>query len=163
MASFPTIHNGATPYIKDGYVSFSYSTSRGKIVTERKELLDSNQIKDRVIARLERFRKAGLGSRESEHSRAERKFISTHPKDTLKEAFNSLDDHGKMEFSMMFDMNSHFGHSSLKWLSDNVERRETIIGDNDSPLDKPIDRATSRPSIPKKKLAIDPSDSFYKR
>ncbi len=131
---FPKIHNGARPVIKEGKTIFTYITSLGDVITETKEILDPEEIKEIVMNRMYRFKEAGPGSRESEISRAERKWISAHPESILKETYELLDEHGKMEMSMMLDMNSHFGISDKKWADKNVEERKHIIGDNGSVL-----------------------------
>ncbi len=132
--SFPKIHNGAKPIIKDDTLTFTYIDSYGDIITETKNILSPDQIKQRVMDRLSRFKNAGPGSRESELSRAERKYVSAHSEKILKQAWSKLDEHGQMEMSMMLDMSSHFGISDPKWAENHAGEREEIIGDNMSPL-----------------------------
>lgn len=126
--------NGAKAVVRDGRITFTYLDSFGDVITETKKLLSPKEIKVKVLDRMERFKDAGPGSRESEISRAERKCISGHPESLLRETWDLLDDHGKMEFSMMLSMDSHYGISDPKWAKEHEEERTEIIGDNMVPL-----------------------------
>lgn len=133
-SEFPHLMNGAKAIIKDDKITFTYIDSYGSVITDTKKLLSSKEIKEKVMDRMHRFRSAGPGVRESEISRAERKYISGHPEDRLKEAWELLDEHGQMEMAMMLSMDSHYGISDPEWAKKNVEERPEIIGDNLSPL-----------------------------
>lgn len=134
MSGFPEPHNGGKASIRDDEITFTYITSFGEVITETKRLLDSGKIVNKIKDRTRRFKDAGPGSRESELSRAERKWIAAHPISILKQAWNLLDKDGKMEMSMMLDMNAHYGISDKKWAEEYVKERESIIGDNMIPL-----------------------------
>lgn len=135
MAEFPHMMNGAKAQMVDGNLKFTYIDSYGSVITETKDTLSPKEIKHKVVDRLHRFMSAGPGSRESELSRAERKWISAHPESILKKTWNSLDEHGQMEMSMMLSMDSHYGISSREWAKAHVKERSNIIGDNMTDLD----------------------------
>lgn len=135
MAEFPKIHNFAKPEIRNGKITFTYITSLGKVVTETKDILESEEIAERIKDRHERFYDSGPGTRESEFSRAERKYISAHPELILRKVWSLLDKDGKVEMSMMLEMNSHMGISDPKWAKEHTEKRNTIMGDDGGYLD----------------------------
>lgn len=120
--------------IGDGKVTFSWITSKGAVITQTSKLLRPEQIRDMVLTRHERFHEAGPGSRESEESRAERKYISAHPEETLREAWNLLDKEGKMEMEMMLAPAAHHGISDPQWANRHVKLRDEIIGDDKKEL-----------------------------
>jgi 4-alpha-glucanotransferase len=131
---FPKIHNGAKARKSDGNLTYTYIDSYGDVITETKPQLEPDAIAEMTIDRMERFKSAGPGSRESEISRAERKYISAHDESVLRAAWNKLDDHGKMEFDMMLSEKSHHGISDSRWADNNTKEREEIVGDNQVPL-----------------------------
>ena len=131
---FPEMMSGAKPHMSSGKMTFTYLNSYGDVITETKPVLDPQQIKQHVMDRLHQFHDAGPGVRESETSRAIRKWISAHPKHLLVTAWNRMNDHGKMEMDMMFSKKSHYGISDPKWAKAHSEGREAIIGDNMVPL-----------------------------
>ncbi len=131
---FPHIWNGAKAKCTDDKLTFTYIDSYGEVINETKPKLSAQEICDKTVERHHRFGMSGPGSRESEISRAERKWISAHDESLLREAWDLLDDDGKMEFSMMLSMDSHHGISSPKWAKQHAKDRENIIGDNQVPL-----------------------------
>lgn len=126
--------NGAKAKFHDDKLTFTYIDSYGDVLTETKPILTPFEVKQKVVDRMDRFHYAGPGSRESEISRAERKWISAHPEKCLKKVWDLLDDHGKMEMSMMLGMDSHHGISDPKWAKQHVKERHEIVGDNEVPL-----------------------------
>ena len=128
--AFPHIHNSGKAEIQDNNITFSYVDSYGHGLTETAKVLSPRRMAMMIEARMKRFHSAGPGSRESEQSRQERKYISAHPEETLREAWNILDDHGKMEMDMMLDPSSHHGISDPDWIKSHVKRRDEIIGDD---------------------------------
>ena len=131
---FPSINSKGKPVIKGNSVTFSYLTSFSQPVTETKPLLSAGQIVQKVSARLQRFHSSPPGTRESETSRAERKWIAAQPEAVLREAWDRMDGHQKMEFSMMFDPNSHFGLSDPIWAKEHAKNIPKIVGDDKIPL-----------------------------
>jgi len=134
MSKFPKIHNGAPAVIWEGKVTFTYITSLGNVVHERKPILEVHQVMDKVRDRMMRFRKAGPGSRESEYSRAERKYVSAQSESLLRKVWDVLDDDEKMEMSMMLSEDSHFGISDPAWARKHAEKKDYIIGDDGEDL-----------------------------
>lgn len=122
--------NGAKAVFSNGKLTYTYIDSYGEVITDTKKVLTPEQVAQKVRGRLHRFMDAGPGVRESEISRAERKCISAHPEKCLREAWNLLGDHGKMEMSMMLSMDSHHGISDKTWADKNAKERPNIIGDN---------------------------------
>ncbi len=141
--SFPHPHNSGKPKIKDGEVTFSYIDSHGILVTETKRVLTAEQIRKKIKARLGRFHAAPIGSRESDDSRAERKWLSAHPEDVLKEAYGAADKDTKMEFEMAFHMASHHGISDPEWVRSRQKKLAKVVGDDSKPLD-----GVQRPKTP---------------
>ncbi len=131
---FPTIHNGAKPKRSNGKLTFTYFDSFGEPLEDTKHELTPMEICQKVKDRMERFMLAGPGVRESEISRLERKWISAHGLSTLRQAWELLDAHGKMEMQMMLDENSHFGISDPAWAKRHKKDRHAIEGDNQVPL-----------------------------
>jgi len=134
MTKFPHMMNSGKAIIKDDKLTFTYIDSYGEVITETKPILTPFEIKQKVVDRMERFKYAGPGVRESEISRAERKWVSAHPESCLKETWTMLDEHGQMEMAMMLDMNSHHGISDPTWAKQHAEERSEISGDNSVPL-----------------------------
>lgn len=134
MSKFPEIWNGAKAKVSDGKLTYTYIDSYGDVIEETKTILSPLEICQKVKDRAERFHLAGPGSRESETSRAERKCISAHDEGCLHKAWDLLDEHGKMEMSMMLDGSSHHGISSPTWAKKHAEDRASIVGDNQVPL-----------------------------
>jgi hypothetical protein len=134
MSKFVKPHNGAQAKVSDGELTFTYIDSYGDVITETKPILTPYEICQKVKDRMERFKMVGPGSRESEISRAERKWLAAHPVDILHAAWNKLDGHGQMEMSMMFNPDSHFGISSQSWAKQYSDYRSSIVGDNGVPL-----------------------------
>jgi hypothetical protein len=135
---FPELPKSPQLKIEDNKVTFSYTNSFGKVITETKPILSSKEISDRVKARMDRFHKAGPAVRESETSKAERKWLSAHPENLLEDAFDLLDEHGKMEFSMMFSRDSHRPHADPNELKKEVKESKVILGDNEKGLNMPV-------------------------
>jgi len=133
-SEFPHIWNGAKATKSDGELTFTYVDSYGDVITETKPVCTVKQICRMTYDRHERFGNSGPGSRESELSRAERKWVSAHDESILREVWNQLDEDGKMEFSMMLSMDSHHGISSKEWADKHAKDKEEIIGDNMVPL-----------------------------
>ncbi len=129
-SGFPHMMSGAKPSIRDNKLNFTYIDSYGEVIDDIRPILSPTQIRRKVMARMRRFEDAGPGSRESEISRAERKWISAHPRQLLKVAWNLLDEHSKMEMSMMLSEYSHYGISSPSWARRHARERHEIIGDN---------------------------------
>jgi len=132
--AFPKMMSGAKAKMSDGGMTFTYFNSYGDVITETKPVLDVDGICEHIYDRMHQFHSAGPGVRESETSRAVRKWISAHPIKLLHEAWYKLDEHGQMEMSMMLSKDSHYGISDLKWAQTHREERECIIGDNLVPL-----------------------------
>ena len=132
--SFPEMMNGAKGQMRNGKVTFTYLDSYGEVITETKNILNPREIREKVMDRMKRFHSGGPGVRESETSRAERKWVSAHPIALLKDAWDKLDNHGKMEMSMMLSRDSHHGISNPKWAKAHEKDRSNIIGDNMVPL-----------------------------
>ena len=128
--TFPKIHNNGKAEISGNQITFSHIDSYGIPMTETARVLSPKKIASMVSDRLARFQKAGPGSRESETSRQERKYISGHPESTIRAAWELLDDHNKMELEMMLDMSSHHGISDPAWMKTHARRRDSIIGDD---------------------------------
>jgi hypothetical protein len=132
---FPHIHNSGEAIIQDDQVTFTWITSLGKGLTETMRVLSAKKIAKMVVARMERFKSAGPGSRESEMSRQERKYISAHLEPALKEAWGLLDEHGKMEMDMMLNASSHHGISDPQWVQSHTLHRSEVVGDDKRALD----------------------------
>lgn len=133
-SKFPHIMNGAKAIIRDDKLTFTYIDSYADVITETKPMLTPMEVCQKVIDRMERFKCSGPGVRESEISRAERKWISAHPEKCLKKAWDQLDEYGKMEMSMMLSMDSHHGISDPGWAKKHTDERHEIVGDNEVPL-----------------------------
>ncbi len=142
---FPTVSRGGNPKIQRGVVRFTYLDSLSRVHTKSKPLMDSKEIAKRIVERMERFHAAGPGSRESESSRAERKWISAHPEAILRRAWAALDDHGKMEMVMMLDHNSHWSTSDPAWAEKHQKARSKIYGDDRKPLSRTSNLLQSPP------------------
>ncbi len=132
--TFPKINNGAKAHIDGKGITFTYMNSFSDVITETKPILTPSKIKQKVVDRMERFHDAGPGTRESEISRAERKWISAHPVSLLQRVWDKLDEHGRMEMSMMLSEKSHYGISDPSWAKAHKKEREAIMGDNMVPL-----------------------------
>lgn len=126
--------NGAKAIRSHGTLEFTYLDSYGEAITEVLPELTCQQICNKIMGRMYRFKEAGPGIRESEISRAERKWISAHPLETLKKVWSGLDHHGQMEMSMMLSKDSHYGISNPDWAEEHMEKRKKISGDDLVPL-----------------------------
>lgn len=115
---FPRIHNFGQAHIEGSQMTFTYFDSHGKIMTETKYILPPSKIARRTADRHARFKSLPPGTRESEYSRKERKWISAHPIGELRKAWALMDKETKMEFEMMFDRSSHTGISDPAWASE---------------------------------------------
>lgn len=132
--TFPKIMRGENPIPKDGTLTFNYLNSYGKAITKTLPVLTPDKILKLVKERMDRFNKSNPSARESEKSRADRKYISAHPVSILKEAFNKANNHQKMEMEMMLSKDSHYGNSTLKWVRKNEVKRQEVISDNNKPF-----------------------------
>lgn len=130
MTTFPKMMNHGKPTLKDGKVTFSYLDSHSRPVTETKPVLEAAVIARMIQARLKRFHDAVPGARESDKSRRERKWMAAHPEGLLRKAWELLDEHGKMEASMLFSMDSHHGVSDPAWIAKHAERTIQVEGDD---------------------------------
>lgn len=128
------MNNGGKTKLSEGGITFTYMNSYGDVITETKTVLDVDGICEHVKDRMHQFHSAGPGVRESEVSRAIRKWISAHPVSLLRQAWDKLDDHGRMEMDMMLSEKSHYGISDPTWAKKHRKEREVIIGDNLIPL-----------------------------
>jgi len=132
--TFPKMMAGSKAQLRDGHMTFTYLNSYGDVITETKPILDCDQICEKVMDRYNQFHSAGPGVRESEMSRAIRKWISAHSGSLLRNAWNKLNEHGQMEMSMMLSQDSHYGISDPNWANAHKDDRLEIIGDNMAPL-----------------------------
>lgn len=133
---FPKMHNSGTPKINetDNTVNFWYMDSRRAAVNDTMPLLPPEAIVRLTTARLEGFKRGGPGTRESEASRAKRKWISAHPQRTLLQAWQLMDEDTRMEFVMMLDEKSHHGISDSLWLAKREAPTGLVHGDDGLPL-----------------------------
>ncbi len=161
---FPEISRGGKPEIQGNSVRFTYLDSLSQVHTNTKPLLTPEDISRRVVARMKRFHSAGPGTRESESSRADRKWISAHPEEVLRKAWEQLDDHGKMEMVMMLDHNSHWSTSDPGWAASHAKNFQNIQGDTQKPLqgDRSMP-ATSRLQRRAAAIAKHEPEKLYKR
>ena len=127
---FPHIHNPGKAMIENGEVTFTYMDSLQNAITKTKAVLTAQQIVTKTKARLARFKKSPIGTRESESSRAERKYISAHPESLLRRAFELMDEHTRMEMSMMLDRSSHAGISDPAWAQRKDDELKAMVGDD---------------------------------
>lgn len=97
-------------------------------------ILNPQQIADRIKKREIRFDESAENSRESDESRAERKYLAAHPRGLLILARRLLGAAGKEEFDTMFDGNSHNGISDPKWVEENARNLDAVHGDDGEPL-----------------------------
>lgn len=132
--NFPEMMNGGKAKVSDGHLTFTYLNSFGDVITETKPVLSIDDICEHVMDRYHQFHDAGPGVRESEASRATRKWLSAHSLSILKKAFHKLDGHGQMEMEMMFSKMSHYGISDPGWAEAHKSDRTDIVGDNLLPL-----------------------------
>lgn len=128
---FPHIHNFGQAHIEGSTITFTYFNSHGQVITETRHIMSPQEVVDRTVKRHARFMSMPPGTRESEESRRERKWISAHRLGVLRPAWALMDGETKMEFVMMLDMNSHMGISDPEWASEHrsVEVRE-VKGDD---------------------------------
>ena len=132
--AFPKPDNSGKAQIVGNQVRFSYLDSLSKAVTETKPLLTAQEIIGLVEAREKRFDEAPPGARESDASRRERKYIAAQPEGVLKQAWEEMTGHTKMEFAMMLDMNSHHGLSDPKWMATHAGNVSQVLGDDQKPI-----------------------------
>ena len=133
---FPTPANSAKAVISGNRITFSYLDSYSQPQTETKPLLKPEQIVKMVKARDRRFdEQQPPGARESDTSRAERKWIVAHPPQILFDAWDLADEETKQEMATMFDPESHHGISDPAWLKTHAKGTDTMIGDNGKTLD----------------------------
>ena len=162
--TFPAISRGGKPEISGNSVRFTYLDSLSQVHTNTKPLMAAEEIARRIEARMKRFHSAGPGSRESESSRAERKWISAHPDAVLHKAWEQLDEHGKMEMVMMLDHNSHWSTSDPQWAASHAKNFQNNQGDTQKPLqgDRSMP-ATSRLQRRAAAIAEHEPEKLYKR
>ena len=115
---FPHIHNFGASHIEGSTITFTYFNSHGQVITETLHIMSPKEVADRTRKRHARFMSMPPGTRESEESRRERKWISAHRLSVLRPAWAMMDSETKMEFVMMLDMNSHMGISDPEWASE---------------------------------------------
>lgn len=130
-SKFPDIHNFGKSHIEGSTITFTYFDSHGQVRTETLHLMSPREIVHRTANRHARFKSMPPGTRESEESRRERKWISAHRLSVLRPAWALMDSETKMEFVMMLDMKSHLGISNPEWAGEHrsVEVRE-VKGDD---------------------------------
>ncbi|MEE8607599.1 MAG: hypothetical protein V3S55_08345 [Nitrospiraceae bacterium] len=123
---FPRIHNSGKATKDDGELTFSYLDSYSKADVQTLPELGPEQIVEKVQERLDAFHKDQPGAREGDKLRAERKHVAAHDESILREAWELMDDHQKMELEMMLDRSSHHGISDPAWLQENEAPQESI-------------------------------------
>lgn len=129
-SKFPMIHNEGKALVKDGKVTFTYFDSHGQPHTPTWAVLSPSEIIDRTRKRLARFKSMPPGTRESEESRTERKWISAHPISILRRAWDRMSEPNRMEFAMMLAMESHHGISDPKFAEEQKRRLKSVSGDD---------------------------------
>lgn len=130
-AKFPRIHNFGQAHIEGTQITFSYFDSNGQLMTETKYILSPAEIASRTKQRLARFKSLPPGTRESDESRSERKWISAHPEGELRKSWALMDEDTRMEFVMMLDMNSHLGISDPAWAAERPNIAPTGVRGDD--------------------------------
>jgi hypothetical protein len=123
---FPRIHNSGKATKTDKGLQFSYLDSRGNAVEETLPELNPEQIVAKVQGRLDDFHGAQPGAREGDKLRTERKHVSAHDESILRQAWELMDDHQKMELEMMLDRSSHHGISDPEWVEENEDPQTDI-------------------------------------
>lgn len=131
---YPKVHNHGTPKFEDNgrMVTFTWLDSWNTAHTDTLPTLTPYQIVERVKARHQRFKENP--GRESNVSRGTRKYISAQPSATLLRAWQMMDEETRMEFAMMFDMNSHHGISDKEWAEAHQTHEVFVGGDDGRPL-----------------------------
>lgn len=133
-SKFPHIHNEGKALIVDGKITFTYFDSLGAPHTETKKVLSPNAIVELVQARLRRFKSMPPGTRESEESRVERKWIASHLPVHLRQAWDRMTESTRMEFVMMLSMDSHHGISDPAFAQEQTRRLPEVSGDDGKEL-----------------------------
>lgn len=132
---FPKMLNhGKAKTVAGVLLQFSYLDSRSRGVTEIRPALRPDGIVSLVQERMDRFRKAPPGARESDRSRRERKYISAHPPQILHKAWNLMNEGQRMEFDMMLSSSSHHGISDPNWVKEHQEPTGQVLGDDKQKL-----------------------------
>ena len=126
--------NHGVAMVKGGNVTFSYIDSFGRAHTDTKPLLTAAEIVKIAKERDERFDTAGEWSRESDETRAERKYVAAQPGATLREAWALAKGVVREELATMLDGNSHHGTSDPRWLAQNADPAPAITDDHGEEL-----------------------------
>jgi len=132
-SSFPEMHNFGKAVQKDSKIMFTYMDSYGNAITETKIILTPLSILKLVNTRLDGFIKYRQ-SRESDGFRADRKYISAHPKEILLATWEIANKMQKMELEMMLSKMSHIGISDPEWARKNEKSLTSVIGNNGKEL-----------------------------
>lgn len=125
---FPRIHNFGKVVKTDGKLTFSYIDSYGTAVEETLPELTAEQIVELVNQRMGAFEEAPPGAREGDKLRSERKYISAHDESIVRQAWEGMDEHQKMELEMMLDRSSHKG------IADPAEAKESEEPQSETPF-----------------------------
>jgi len=133
-SKFPHIHNEGKALIVDGKITFTYFDSLSKPYTVTEKMLSPSAIVVLTRARMARFKSMPPGTRESEESRQERKWIAGHPPALLRRAWDRMSEETRMEFVMMLDMSSHHGISDPAFAEKQTERLKEVSGDDGKEL-----------------------------
>lgn len=134
QSRFPRIHNATRARRAEGMVTFSFFDSLGQGVTRTLPLLTPTEVIRLTEQRLDRFKSQPAGTRESEQSRAERKYVSAQPEAILRAAWEDMGPKLRMEFEMMLDMSSHFGISDPDYVEQHSTKLHAVQGDDGKPL-----------------------------
>lgn len=125
---------GEEPKISNGNITIHYLDSfrRASVYTDK--VMTPEQIVAAVKARAERFDRFAENPRESDSARTLRKFMSAHPVEVLRSAWDMADGEIRDEMDEMFNPASHYGNSSPDWVKANAKAQTVMMGDDGRPL-----------------------------
>ena len=134
MTDFPNIGNKGHAEAQGARVTYTYIDSYSRAKTVTRPILTADGVIRLLNQRMKHFGEASPGARESEATRANRKYIAAQPLTVLRAAWREMDPDQQKEFQNMLDKISYSGISDQKWAEQNQKPTKTIIGDDETPL-----------------------------
>ena len=133
-SNFPDIGNQGHAEANGARLTYTYIDSYSRAKTVTRPVLTADGVLRFLEKRMKQFHDAPPGARESDATRADRKYISAQPLSVLRAAWGKMNADQKDEFRTMLDKVSYSGISDPKWAEKNERPTKEVVGDDNQPL-----------------------------
>lgn len=134
MTDFPNIGNKGHAEAQGARLTYTYIDSYSRAKTVTRPVLTADGVIRLLDKRMRHFGEAPPGARESEATRADRKYIAAQPLSVLRAAWREMNEDQRKEFQNMLDKISYSGISDKGWAEQHQKPTKSIVGDDNAPL-----------------------------